>query len=175
MFRNRTGFVWLCEELGIDYALKRYERDPETRMAPAEYRALHPAGTAPVITDDDVTLAESGAIIEYLIERHGRGRLKVPPTDAAYPDYLFWFHYAGASFMPRGMMELRTGGPDAGAMLGKRSAASWAMVEERLGEVPYFGGDAFSAADIMMMFALSTMRLFVPRDITGKPNIRAYL
>ena len=80
--------------------------------------------------------------------------------------------------MPRGMMEmvaLRTGGPDAGAMLGKSSAASWAMVEERLGEVPYFGGDAFSAADIMMIFALSTMRLFVPRDIAGNSNIRAYL
>jgi glutathione S-transferase len=170
--------VWLAEELGLAYELKRYERDPQTRMAPAEYRALHPAGTAPVITDGDVTLAESGAIVEYLIEKYGQGRLKLTLSDSAYPDYLFWFHYAGASFMPRGMMEmvaLRTGGPEAAVMLGQRSAASWTMAEVQLGKGPYLAGQAFTAADIMLVFALSTMRMFVPRDISGYPNIRAYL
>lgn len=170
--------VWLCEELGLTYELSRYNRDPETRLAPAEYRALHPAGTAPIITDGDVTLAESGAIIDYLIERYGEGRLKVRPTDPAYSDFLFWYHYAGASFMPRNMMEmvgLGLGGGDAAAMLGERSIASWAMAENRLSKVPYFGGEAFSAADIMMVFALTTMRLFAPRDISAYPNIRAYL
>ena len=170
--------VWLCEELGIAYELKRYERDPATRMAPAAYRALHPAGTAPIITDGDVTLAESGAIVEYIMEKYGQGRLKLTPNDPGFPDYLFWFHYAGASFMPRGMMEmvaLRTGGPEAAAMLGQRSAAAWAMAEERLGKVPYFAGDALTAADIMLVFALSTMRLYTPRDLAPYPNIRAYL
>lgn len=170
--------VWLCEELGLAYDLKRYERDPETRMAPEEYRALHPAGTAPVITDGDVVLAESGAIVEYIIEKYGQGRLKLAATDPGFSDYLFWFHYAGASFMPRGMMEMvamRTGGPEAAAAMGQRSAASWAMAEERLGMVPYLAGEGLSAADIMLVFALSTMRLFSPRDLAPYPHIRAYL
>ena len=89
--------VWLCEELGIPYALKRYDRDPTTRMAPAEYKALHPMGVAPVITDDDVVLAESGAILEYLMARYGGGRLSVRSDQANFPDYLFWFHFANGT------------------------------------------------------------------------------
>jgi len=82
--------VWLCEELRLDYTLKCYVRDPATMLAPAEYRALHPMGTAPVITDGDVMLAESGAIVEYIIARYGDGRLAIPPAHPEFSQYLFW-------------------------------------------------------------------------------------
>lgn len=172
--------VWLCEELGVPYSLKRYDRDPETRMAPAEYRALHPSGTAPVISDGPLVLAETGAIIEYIIAKHGGGRLKLACSDPEFANYLFWFHFANASFMPRVMMMKEMvaspwGGPQAASMLRDRSAAAYALVERRLGEAAYFAGDQLTAADIMMVFPLTTMRLFVPRDISGFPNILAYL
>ena len=78
----------------------RYERDPVTRLAPAEYKALHPFGTAPVIVDGTVVLSESGAVMEYIIARYGKGRLAVRPDAPNYPDYLFWFHFANGSMMP---------------------------------------------------------------------------
>ena len=88
--------VWLCEELGIDYVLKRYDRvPPGLRPAPPEYKALHPLGTAPIITDGDVVLPESGAIMEYIIGKYGAGRLAVGPDAPNFADYLFWFHFAG--------------------------------------------------------------------------------
>ena len=77
--------VWLCEELAIPYALKRYDRDPTTRLAPANYKALHPMGIAPVITDGDIALAESGAIVEYLIAKYANGRLAIGPTQPTSP------------------------------------------------------------------------------------------
>src|SRR3954466_9082692 len=90
--------VWLCEELGIDYELKRYERDPVTRLAPPEYKALHPIGTAPVITDADLVLGESGAIIEYLLAKSGGGRFARQKGHPEFANYLYWFHYANGSF-----------------------------------------------------------------------------
>src|SRR5258708_343255 len=90
--------VWLCEELGLDYELKRYERDPASRLAPPEYKALHPIGTAPVITDGDLVLGESGAIIEYIIAKYGAGRLARQAGHPEFVNYLYWFHYANASF-----------------------------------------------------------------------------
>jgi glutathione S-transferase len=81
--------VWLCEELGVPYALKRYERDPVTMLAPAEYRALHPIGAAPVVTDGDLVLAESGAIIEYIIAKQGGGRLALGPSHPDFATYLY--------------------------------------------------------------------------------------
>ena len=173
--------VWLCEELAIPYELIRYERDPVTRLAPAAYRTLHPFGTAPVITDGDVVLGESGAIIEYLIARHGDGRLALTAEDPAFPDYLFWFHFANGSVMPSCMLDLvaRTMGDAAttGALgaLRERSGRAFAMIETRLATVPWFAGAEFTAADIIMLFPLSTMRAFAPRDLTPFPHIRAYL
>jgi len=173
--------VWLCEELAIPYELIRYERDPVTRMAPAEYRALHPFGTAPVITDGDVVLGESGAIIEYIIARYGAGRLAVKPDDPAFADYLFWFHFANGSLMPSSMLDLvvrmmgNVQAPGSLAALRERSDRAFAMIEERLGAVPWFAGAEFTAADIIMLFPLSTMRQFIPRDLTPFPHIQAYL
>ena len=172
--------VWLCEELGIDYQLVRYDRDPVTRLAPAEYRALHPIGTAPVIEDGNIVLGESGAIIEYIIQRYGNGRLAVTSDDSAFPAYLFWLHFANGSLMPAAMMGLVAGMVAGQSMavtdnLRARLERAWAMVEVRLGEAPYLAGSTFSAADIMTLFPLTTMRLFAPRDLSDYPNIRAYL
>jgi glutathione S-transferase len=172
--------VWLCEELGIPYELKVYDRDATTRLAPADYKALHPLGTAPIITDGDVVLPESGAIIEYIIGKYGNGRLAVAPDQPNFADYLFWFHFANGSMMPsqmRMMMANATGAAETPVMrfMRERSETVWRLVEDRLGEAPYFAGDEFTAADIIMGFALTTMRAFVPRELDGDPNIRAYL
>jgi glutathione S-transferase len=170
--------VWLCEELSIPYRLVRYERDPVTRLAPAEYKKLHPFGTAPVITDGAVVLSESGAIIEYIIARHGKGRLSVKPDAPNYADYLFWFHFANASMMPvqfAGAIKPSADENPRTRISRERCERSWQMVEARLGEVPYFAGQEFTAADIIMLFPLTTMRVFVPRDISGYPNVLAYL
>ena len=171
--------VWLCEELEIPYELKVYERDPVTRMAPPEYKALHPVGTAPIITDGDVVLPESGAIMEYSIGKYGDGRLAVGPEAANFADYLFWFHFANASMMPRQMrmMGAQAGGEETPMQrfMRQRAEQSWDLVEERLGDAPYFAGDEFTAADIIMGFVLTTMRAFAKRDLAAYPDIRAYL
>jgi glutathione S-transferase len=173
--------VWLCEELEIPYALQRYKRDPTTRLAPAEYRALHPMGIAPVITDGDIVLAESGAILEYLMARYGSGRLSVASGQTNFPDYLFWFHFANGTLMPSEMaslianfLKLEEGNPII-AMLNARSKRAFALVEKRLEGAAYFAGGDFTAADIMMLFPLTTMRAFVQKDLLAFPNIKAYL
>jgi glutathione S-transferase len=172
--------VWLCEELGIPYELKKYDRDPLTRLAPAAYKALHPCETAPVITDGDVVLGESGAIVDYVIAKYGAGRLALKPDHPNYPQYLYWFHFANGSFMPAGMTDLVLGilgmsQEEAVKPLRARGDRAYAMAEQRLGEATWFAGDEFTAADIMMLFPLTTMRVFAPRDLAAYPNIRAYL
>jgi len=172
--------VWLCEELGIPYDLKIYDRDPITRLAPAEYKALHPSETAPVVTDGGVTLAESGAIVEYILAKYGEGRLSVPLDSPDYPNYVYWLHYANGSFMPAGMVDLVLGvlglrDQEAVQPLRARADRGYAVAEKRLGEATWFAGEDFTAADIMMLFPLTTMRVFAPRDLAPYPNIRAYL
>jgi glutathione S-transferase len=173
--------VWLCEELAIPYTLRRYDRDPTTRLAPVDYKLLHPMGIAPVITDGDLVLAESGAILEYVIARYGNGRLAVGPDRPNFADYLFWFHFANGTMMPSemsGVISTRLGlkeGNPLMAMLKDRSERAFALVERRLDDVPYFAGNEFTAADIMMLFPLSTMRAFTQRDLSLLPHIKAYL
>lgn len=173
--------VWLFEELGLPYALQRYARDPATGLAPAAYKALHPMGTAPIITDGDLVLAETGAIVEYVIAKRAGGRLAVGVGQPNYADYLYWFHFANGSLMPAEMMRMvaprfgiKEGDPAAG-WISARSDRAMQMIEERLGQVPYFAGAEFTAADIMMVFALTTARAFAPRDYSAFPHIRAYL
>jgi len=171
--------VWLCEELGIPYELKLYQRAPG--FAPEDYKALTPYGTAPAITDGDLALGESGAIIDYIITKYGEGRLVVRPDAPNYPDYLFWFHFANGSMQPAMMMDLAvrmaTGGPppESAAWIGDRIDRGYRIVEERLGEAPFFAGDDFTAADIMMLFPLTAMRGFTGRDLGPYPNLVAYL
>ena len=171
--------VWLCEELGLEYELIRYERDPVTRLAPASYRALHPSGTAPVITDGDLVLAESGAIVEYIARRYGGGRLFVSPDQANFADFLYWFHFANGSMMPAAIIplvaQMAGGGGDVATAFSDRLDRNYAMLEERLGAVSWLAGNDFTAADIMIAFPLTTMRLFAPRDLAPYPNIIAYL
>jgi len=176
--------VWLCEELGLDYELKLYARRPDNRLAPDEYKALHPMGIAPVITDSsveggDLVLGESGAICEYICGRYGGGRLTPGPGDPDFADHLFWFHWSNGTFMTTLMMQLvlSGGGKDnpAAVFVGDRSRRGWAMVEARLGEAPFFGGRELTTADIMMVYCLTTSRAFRGTSLEGHPNLKAYL
>ena len=173
--------VWLCEELGLAYELKHYVRDPVTNLAPPDLVALHPLGTAPVISDGELLLAESGAIVEYIIAKHGNGRLMPKPDHPDYADFLFWWHYANGNLQPnmgRNMIIRRLDVPadnPIAARLGQRLASAFALIEKRLGEVPFLAGEDFSAADIMTVFSLTTMRYFMPFDIGPYPAILAYL
>jgi len=170
--------VWLCEELDIPYELKHYARAPV--LAPDDYRALHPVGSAPVITDDGLTLAESGAVVEWIIAKHGGGRLSVPKDDPAFADYLYWFHFANGTLQPafmRLMISSRFNPPEdhPALKLGQqRMQRILAMMDKRLSDVPYLAGE-FSAADIMTVFSLTTMRHFQPYDLSPYPNILRYL
>ena len=171
--------VWLCEELEIEYELRRYERRADNRMAPDEYKALHPAGTAPVITDGDLVLGESGAICEYVCVRHGSGRLRPGPGDADFADHLFWFHWSNGSFMSALLAQLAVtnAGPNAAMppFIADRVRRGWEMVEKRLQEAPFFAGAELTTADIMMSFPLTTGRTFRGTSIEAYPNVRAYL
>jgi glutathione S-transferase len=171
--------VWLCEELGLDYELKRYDRRPEKRLAPDEYKALHPMGIAPVITDGDLVLGESGAICDYICQRYGGGRLIPGRDDPDFADHLFWFHWSNATFMTTLMMQLVLAGGGEGnpaaAFVEDRSKRGWAMIEARLGQAPFFGGANLTTADIMMVYCLTTSRAFRGTSIDGYPSLRAYL
>lgn len=171
--------VWLCEELGLDYAFKRYDRRADNRLAPDDYKALHPMGIAPVITDGDLVLGESGAICDYICAKYGKGQLVPAPDDSDFADHLFWFHWSNGTFMTTLMMQLVMAGGGAGnpasTFVDDRSRRGWAMVEERLGAAPFFGGAKLTAADIMMVYCLTTSRAFRGTKLEGYPNITAYL
>lgn len=133
-----------------------------------------------MITDGDLVLGESGAIIEYLIEVHGEGRLRVAPGEPGYADYLFWFHFANGSLMPAAMVDmvaglLKDGNGGVVGALRERLDRAYEQIEERLSGVDYLAGDSFTAADIISAFPLTTMRVFAPRDLSPYPNIRSYL
>ena len=166
--------VWLCEELELSYELVRYERDPVTRLAPPEYKALHPCGTAPVITDGDLVLAESGAIIDYLVARYGEGRLTLKADDPAFSRYLYWYHFANGSLMPS-MMMLMAEGAMAETMRARADRGFKALDDHLAEGHTWLAGDTFTVADIMIAFPLTTMRQFVPLDLAPYPNILAYL
>jgi len=173
--------VWLCEELGLPYELRHYTRDAVTRLSPPELKARHPLGAAPLIEDGDLLLAESAAIVEYIIVKHGGGRFKPGPGHADYAAFLYWFHFANGNLQPgmgRLMMinsaKLPADHPVRVSVQGRLDRLL-ALVEARLGEVPYLAGREFTAADIMSVFPLTTMRLFQPVDLGPYPNIRAYL
>ena len=171
--------VWLCEELGIPYELTCYDRAP--LLAPPEFKALHPIGAAPVITDGDVVLAESAAVAEYIMGKYGAGGLAVGPDRPNFADYLYWFHFANGTLQPaimRYVFARRMDAPDDHpvlAMAKGRLDLALGHTDARLRSVPYFAGDALTAADIMMVFSLTTMRHFQPLDFTPYEGLRAYL
>lgn len=173
--------VWLCEELGLDYGLKRYDRRADNRLAPDDYKALHPMGIAPVITDGGLVLGESGAICDYICGKYGKGSTLAPgPDDPDFADHLFWFHWSNGTFMATAMMQLVLamgggGANPASVFVEDRSRRGWTMVEERLGNSPFFGGRNLTTADIMMVYILTTGRGFRATSLDDRPNTRAYL
>lgn len=152
--------LWLLEELGASYEVKRYERNPQTRLAPPELKEVHPLGKSPVIEANGKVLAESAAIIEFLAENEAFGGLSIPPGDAARFDYLYWLHFAEGSAMLPLLLKLYVG------MLGENGAPLMQMridpeidnhfsfVNAHLEGRDYFAGDRFTAADIQMSFVL---------------------
>jgi glutathione S-transferase len=149
--------LWLLEELGLPYDIKHYRRDAKTHLAPAELQAVNPVGKSPVITDDGRHIRESGAIVDYLIRRHGGGRMQPDPATPAYDEYLQWLHYAEGSAMFPLLLNLyisRLGA--AGAPLQPRVEAELANhlghFEQALKGRAYLVGDTLTGADIMMSF-----------------------
>jgi len=185
--------LWLLEELALDYTVVPYTRDPETLLAPASLKQVHPLGKSPVIVDGEVTLAESGAIIDYLIDAHDPdGRLMPPPGTPAHRAYRYWLHYAEGSAMPLLVMSLvftRLGKPPVpalvrpfGWLLGRGVASRYLEPqirthldywEQTLTASDWLAGEAFSAADIQMSFPA------LARDARGglgeRPALRDWL
>jgi glutathione S-transferase len=173
--------VWLCEELGVPYDLVHHERDAVTRLSPPALRALHPLGAAPVLEDGDLLLAESAAIVEYILTKHGDTTLKPGPAHPGYASFLYWFHFSNGNLQPvlgRLMTITRAKLPADHAVLTatrERVERVLVLVETRLAQTSYLAGEELTAADIMSVFSLTTMRLFQPFDLTPYPNILRYL
>ncbi|HWK44489.1 MAG TPA: glutathione S-transferase [Stellaceae bacterium] len=149
--------LWLLEELGLPYEIKAYQRIPQTRLAPPELKAIHPLGKSPVVTEGDRTIIESGAIIDYLIRRHGGGRLQPAPETPAYDDYVQWLHYAeGSAMLPLVLHVYTARLGDAKAPLVPRIESEIAnhlgFLDSALTGRSYLLGDAFTGADVQMSF-----------------------
>jgi glutathione S-transferase len=173
--------VWLMEELGLPYQLKWYDRGPDM-LAPAEYRALHGAGTAPIIADGDVLLCESAAIVEYIIQRHGRGRLGVARWEPNYPDYLFWMAFSNSlqsTFFMRMLVSLLPEAAREGnamvTVAQRREENYFQLLNRRLGESDYLAGPEFTGADVMMTFNVTSLVQFGGRPVADLPNVQAYV
>jgi len=168
---------WLCEELHIPYTLTLHQRAPI--LSPQSIKDLNPLGQAPVIQDGSLTLAESAACAEYIIHVYGNGKLALPPSHKNYANYLYWFHFANSNLQPYALMMLQfsrinMASPYA-ASLAERFGKLLALMDARLAENAWLAGDEFTAADIMTVFTLTTMRVFYPFDLTGYQGILAYL
>ena len=165
--------LWLLEELGLPYEIRRYQRDPGTRMAPRELQQVHPLGKSPVISDGEVTVAESGAIIEYLLDTYGKGRLRPAVGTPARRQFTYWLHFAEGSAMPYLLMKLvfdkvrQAPVPFFVKPVVKGIAAkvnksfidpnlkrTFDFMEGELKQREWFAGDEFSAADIQMSYAI---------------------
>ncbi len=165
--------LWLLEEIGLEYEVLRYERDPASMRAPAALRAIHPLGKSPVITEGDKVIAESGAIVEYLVDIYGQGRLAPPPGSPERLRYTYWLHYAEGSAMPPLLMKLvfdrMPKGPVPALlrplvrMIAGKALETFVLPqlnlhmdywESELGRSSWFAGSEFSAADIQMSFPL---------------------
>lgn len=184
--------LWLLEELGAPYEIRSYQRDAKTMLAPPELRAIHPLGKSPVVTKDGLTLAETGAIVEWIVDRYGQGRLAPPPGSAERVRWSYWLHYAEGSAMPPLLLKLVFGRLPAGApsllrpvvnMIAARAQASFIdpnlkthfdYWESELGKSEWFAGPQFSAADVMMSFPVEAA---ADRGgaLNGRPRLAAFL
>ncbi len=184
--------LWLLEELGLEYDIKRYERDPETMLAPDSLRQVHPLGKSPILTDDDLTLAESGAIVEYLVDRYGNGKLAPAPDTPARLRYTYWLHYAEGSAMPPLLLDLVFNQvkekapfflrPIAGAIAGRAQssfiqpqiALHLDYMEAELNKAKWFVSDDFTAADIQLSFPLEAAATRAGLN-ASRPKLMAFL
>jgi len=184
--------LWLLEEIGVPYEIRRYQRDARTMFAPESLKAVHPLGKSPVITDGGLTLAESGAILEYLVERYGAGRLAPPAGTPARERYRYWLHYAEGSLMPLLVMKLVFARlktvrvpffvkPVVKAIVAKVNKnfldpqlhQHLTFIEGELARGPWFAGDELSAADVQMSFPVEAASA---RAGLGEfPKLRAWL
>ncbi|MFM0119053.1 glutathione S-transferase [Paraburkholderia sp. RL18-101-BIB-B] len=165
--------LWLLEELGVPYEIKRYQRDPNTMLAPPELRAVHPLGKSPVITDDGQTVAESGAIIEYLIGKYGQGRFAPASGTPERLRYTYWLHYAEGSAMPPLLLKLvalriasapmpffakpiarKIAGTLQSSFIDPQLKLHLGYINKELSATGWFVGDDFTAADVQMSFPL---------------------
>ena len=170
--------LWLLEELGAPYEIKFYQRDATTNLAPPELKAVHPLGKSPVIVDGDLTLAESGAAVDYLIRTYGGGRLQPATGGPAHEKYLEWLHYAeGSAMLPLMLLlyTMRLG--EAAAPLKPRIDSEidnhLGYIEASLAGRPYFMGEDFTGADVQMSFVGEVAAVF--GRATDKPNLSAWL
>lgn len=170
--------LWLLEELGLPYEIRQHKRDPKTRLAPPELKQVHPLGKSPVIEDDGRVVAESGAIIDYILRRYGSGRLQPAPSDAKYDEYVHWMHYAEGSGMPALIIRInvaRVGETAASALprLDSEIALQLGYLNGALTGRQYILGDELSAADIQLSFVgeLAAARF----GISGYPNVKAWV
>jgi glutathione S-transferase len=185
--------LWLLEEIGLPYEVVRYQRDAKTMLAPPALLAVHPLGKSPVITDGGVTVAESGAIVEYLVDRYGSGRLIPPGGTPERLRYTYWLHYAEGSAMPPLLLKLifdrvaATPMPWPFSAMARRIAASVQsafigpqlkrhldFMESELDQRPWFAGDEFTAADVQMSFPLEAAQSRAGLD-TSRPKLVDFL
>ncbi|NOK16338.1 glutathione S-transferase family protein [Corallococcus carmarthensis] len=175
--RSRSHRVlWLLEELGLPYEVVHYSRDPKTLLAPPELAQVHPLGKSPVLTDGDATIAESAAILEYLVERHGGGRFTPPPGTPEALRYRYFLHYAEGSLMPPLLVALiaqrirkapvpfflkpvtgRIGGTLEQQLVRPNLTRHVGFLEAELARSPWFAGEAFSVADIQMSYPVEAL------------------
>ncbi|MEJ7600131.1 MAG: glutathione S-transferase [Kofleriaceae bacterium] len=167
--------LWMLEELELPYELVKYERDPKTLFAPKSLQDIHPLGKSPVIVDGDATLAESGAILEYLVETYGRGRLAPVAGTPAYRDYKYFLHYAEGSLMPFLLMKLvfqrvktaklpffvkpiakKIADKVSGDYIDPNLTRHFAFLDQHLAKQPWFAGAQLTAADLQMSYPLES-------------------
>jgi glutathione S-transferase len=183
--------LWLLEELGVPYEIVRYERQPDMR-APQELRAIHPLGKSPVITDNGNTVAESGAIVEYIVDTYGEGRLIPPPKTPERLRYSYWLHYAEGSAMPLLLLKLlfnimpkrapallrplvrKVSTQALTALVNPQLKQHMAFWESELHNSEWFAGDQFTAADIQMSFPLQAAAARGGLDV-GHPRAMDFL
>ncbi len=184
--------LWLLEELGAPYEVRRYERDKKTMLAPLALKLVHPLGKSPVITDDGVTVAESGAIVEYIVDRYGKGRMIPPAGTPERLRYTYWLHYSEGSLMPLLVLKLVLGRvPQAvpglvrpiarrivkgieDLYLGPNLRLQLDYVESELGKNEWLAGKELTAADVQMSFPIEAAAARGDTD-KPRPNLNAFL
>ena len=190
--------LWLLEELGVPYEIVRYERNKQTMLAPPELRAVHPLGKSPVVTDGEgdaaVTLAESGAIVEYLVERHGGGKLAPPAGTPERRRYTYWLHYAEGSAMPPLLLKLVFDRIESAPLpffvrpvargIARRVKKEFvqpqidthlAFMEGELAKSAWFAGDEMTAADIQLSFPVEAAQARGGLTEATHPKLHAFL